>query len=760
MKPTLITSAILAAFVWQSTATPSPKYWDEDFSYTHQLLSVDGDIKQQDQDVFKAANVQILSWDDAYNKARALVQSMSIEQKVNITTGIGWTTGSCVGNSGRTTNPDFPELCLQDSPLGIRYADGVSSGVAGVNAAASFDKEGIRRRGEYMASEFRAKGINAQLGPSMNMMRAPQGGRNWEAFGEDPYLVGVAAAETIRGIQSQGVMAVAKHLIGNEQETNRQLHSVHIDERTMHEVYLWPFARSVEADVASVMCSYNKINGVYACESDYAINHLLKGQLGFKGYVQSDWSATHSTVDSANNGLDMTMPGDITFNSGDSYFGKNLTKAVKMGSVREERVTDMAMRIVAAWYKLGQDQGFPQPNFDSFRPERGMHLDVQGNHKREIRQMGAASTVLLKNQDNILPLSSSQIKKLSIIGSDAGPNPNGLNCEDHGCANGHLAQGWGSGTANYPYLITPLDGIKQRAGNSMTITELLSDTDIGAAKKLASEADIAMVFVNANSGEEFITVEGHKGDRNHLNLWHDGDRLIEAVAEVNKNTIVVVHSVGPVLMENWVKHPHIKAVVWPGLPGQESGNSLADILFGDVNPSGRLPYTIARKLEDYPAKISNEMNFHYSEGIDVGYRWFDRHGIDPLFEFGYGLSYTQFEYTDAQVNVVHGDSQDPNVEVSANVMIKNIGQFDGAEIPQVYLSFPSVAENSPQLLRGFEKVFVPKGGQAPAVFTLKKTELSYFDVNTHKWVVPKGEFVLHIGSSSRNIKHTQSFTLN
>ncbi|CEP14528.1 hypothetical protein [Parasitella parasitica] len=754
MRHILVASTIVAAFVCHATAKPSPL--DQDFSYTHQLLSAN---EEQEQNINQANHVPMLSWDDAYVKARALVQAMSIEQKVNITTGLGWTVGPCVGNSGRTTGPDFPELCLQDSPLGARYADGVSSGVAGINAAASFDKEAIRRRGEYMGSEFRAKGINAQLGPSMNMMRAPQGGRNWEAFGEDPYLVGVAAVETIRGIQSQGVMAVAKHLIGNEQETNRQLHSVHIDEKTMHEVYLWPFARSVEADVASIMCSYNKINGVYACESDYAINHLLKGQLGFRGFVQSDWSATHSTEDSANGGLDMTMPGDITFNSGDSYFGKNLTRAVKAGTVHEDRVTDMATRIVAAWYKLGQDQGFPQPNFDSFRPERGLHLDVQGDHKREIRQLGAASTVLLKNNDNILPLSSSQTRTLSIIGADAGPNPKGLNCEDHGCNDGSLAQGWGSGTANYPYLITPLEGIKHRAGNRMTITELLSDTDIATAKKLASEADIALVFVNANSGEEFITVEGHKGDRNHLNIWHDGDKLIEAVAEANNNTIVVVHSVGPVLMP-WLNHPHIKAVVWPGLPGQESGNSLADVLFGDVNPSARLPYTIAQKLQDYPAKISNDMSFHYTEGVHVGYRWFDKQSIDPLFEFGYGLSYTRFEYVDPRVVVVHGDSQDPNVEVAANIMIRNVGQFDGAEIPQVYLSFPSIAEQPPQVLRGFEKVFVAKGSQAPAVFTLKKTDLSYFDTNTHKWVVPKGEFVLHIGSSSRNIKHSLSFTLN
>lgn len=208
MRPILITSAILTAFVCHSTAKPSPNYLDEDFSYTHQLLSSANEgFKEQEQNLFEA-NVQILSWDDAYNKARTLVQSMSIEQKVNITTGVGWMAGPCVGNSGRTTGPDFPELCLQDSPLGARFADGVSSGVAGINAAASFDKEAIRRRGEYMGSEFRAKGINAQLGPSMNMMRAPQGGRNWEAFGEDPYLVGVAAVETIQGIQSKGVVSI------------------------------------------------------------------------------------------------------------------------------------------------------------------------------------------------------------------------------------------------------------------------------------------------------------------------------------------------------------------------------------------------------------------------------------------------------------------------------------------------------------------------------------------------------------------------
>ncbi|KAG1442943.1 hypothetical protein G6F56_010857 [Rhizopus delemar] len=291
-------------------------------------------------------------------------------------------------------------------------------------------------------------------------------------------------------------------------------------------MYLWPFARSVEAEVASVMCGYNKINGIWSCESDYALNKLLKGQLGFRGFVQSDWSATHSTVDSVKHGLDMTMPGDITFHSNDSYFGSNLTKAVKAGEIDESRVTDMVTRIAAAWYKVGQDENFPKVNFDSFRTTEGEHLDVQSNHKIDIRRMGAASTVLLKNQDNILPLRETSVRKVAIIGSDAGPNVDGINCEDHGCNKGTLAQGWGSGTAYFPYLITPGEGIRSRIGNNIDIVEYYKDDDYETASKIAADADVAIVFVNADSGEEFITVEGNKGDRNHLGLWNYGESLV------------------------------------------------------------------------------------------------------------------------------------------------------------------------------------------------------------------------------------------
>lgn len=242
-----------------------------------------------------------------------------------------------------------------------------------------------------------------------------------ESGGEDPFLTGVVAAETIKGIQSEGVIATAKHYLLNDQELNRNTGSSDADERTLHEIYLWPYARSVEAGVASVMCSYNLVNGTYACENDHILNTLLKEELGFKGFVQSDWGATHSTVASVNGGLDMTMPGDITLGSGGSYFGANLTKAVNDDKVKEDRVTDMAMRIVASWYKLGQDKNFPETTISSFKREEAKYVNVQGDHKKLIREMGAASSVLLKNS-GILPLSD-KVKSVALIGSNikAGP---------------------------------------------------------------------------------------------------------------------------------------------------------------------------------------------------------------------------------------------------------------------------------------------------------------------------------------------------
>jgi beta-glucosidase len=369
------------------------------------------------------ASVNVLSWDAAYAKAKILVDKMSLEQKVNITTGVGWMKGLCVGNTYGTTNPDFPSLCLEDAPLGMRFADNITSGVAGLNAASSFDRAAIYARGVYMGQEYYGKGVNVQLGPCMNMMRSPEGGRGWESGGEDPYLTGVLSAETIKGVQSQGVISTAKHYVLNDQELNRSTSSSDADDRTLHEVYLWPFARSVEAGVGSIMCSYNMINGTYACEDDYTLNTVLKGQLGFRGFVQSDWWATHSTAPAVNGGLDMSMPGDIAIDSGaPSYFGQNLTDAVKNHQVSEERATDMAMRVVAAWYKVGQDKKFPKTTINAFHRSMAPFVNVQADHGKLVRELGAASTVLLKNTEGVLPLSKST-KTIALVGSDIKVNP-------------------------------------------------------------------------------------------------------------------------------------------------------------------------------------------------------------------------------------------------------------------------------------------------------------------------------------------------
>ncbi|KAI7895405.1 glycoside hydrolase superfamily [Mucor mucedo] len=710
-------------------------------------------------------HANVLSWDEAYIKAALLVDQMSLDQKVAITTGRGWANGPCGGNTYPISSPHFPSLCLQDGPLGVRGANNVTSGVAGINAAASFDKMAIRARADYLGKEFRGKGIHVQLGPAVNMMRSPKSGRAWEGSGEDPYLAGIVAAESIKGVQAHGVIANVKHYILNDQELNRMTSSSEIDARTLHEIHLWPFARSVEAGVGSVMCSFNKISGIHACENDYLLNTVLKGELGFKGFVVSDWWATHSTVQAANGGLDMTMPGDITLptsidkpGSSDSYFGKNLTDAVIQKDVSESRATDMAMRIVASWYKMHQDENFPQTQL-SFDQRNSPFVNVQENHRILVREMGAASNVLLKNLNFTLPIVPSQVKSIAVIGSDAGPPPNGINtCFLNYCSNGTLAQGWGSGTADFPYLIDPLQGLREVFGDAK-IKSTLNDWDLHQAAEIAKDADFAFVFSNADSGEGLL---GIYGDRKNLSLWQNGDNLIKAVADANSNTIVVIHSVGPVLMP-WIDHPNIKAVLWPGLPGQVSGHSLADIVTGKVNPSGRLPYTIAKREEDYNVDIDLDQVVEYSERLLMGYKWFDHAGIEPLFPFGYGLSYTSFDYDDLKVKtrVFYNDDAKKIVSdaiVRASINVRNCGTYDGAEIVQAYLSFPKSANSPPQQLRGFEKIFLQKGQNATVEFDLRKTELSIWDVSTSTWVIPAGEFAIGIGASSRDIRMSIGFT--
>ncbi|KAJ7477444.1 glycoside hydrolase superfamily [Mycena latifolia] len=796
-------------------------------------------------------------WKSAVQKATQVVAGLTVEEKVNVTTGVD-VLGPCLGNTGEIPRIGWKGLCLHDSPLGVRLAKFASAFPAGINAAATWDLDLIKARGTAMGQEHRGKGVNVALGPMTNLGRQAAAGRNWEGFGGDPFLAGGATAVTIEGYQSVGVIATVKHYIANEQEHYRggssaaQISSANIDDRTMHEVYLWPFAEAVKVGVGSVMCSYNKINQTQACQNSKLINGILKEELGFQGFIMSDWAAMINGVQPALAGLDMNMPGFIGYGVGEqsapdpskatnSYWGAALVEMVRNGSVPEARLDDMVIRTLAAWYKMGQDRDYPDVDLNHdecgslpfplslsivtpwvtraqgllasyFRPCGYPYTNVQADHFKLIREIGAASTILLKNMHSALPLAVKNIKRIGIFGSDAGPNPDGPNsCSDRGCNRGTLAMGWGSGTADFPYLIDPLSAITahvQSIDPTVVIESVLSDSNLAQVTAVASLADTCLVFVNADSGEAYITVEGNTGDRNDLNFWHNGDALVAATAAVCANTIVVQHVVGPVLMESWIDHPNVTAVLHAGLPGQESGNALVDVLFADgsqaTNPSGRLPYTIARQREDYPADIlySSDMQtpqITYEEALNIDYRWFDAKGISPRFEFGFGLSYTTFAYSGLAVSV---RSTGPNATISASASVptsfsvpantttaraplaspssvgdiggpavlyeeilavsfrvQNTGELAGNEVSQLYLGFPAAYGEPPKVLRGFARTMLGRGQSKTVTIPLRRKDVSVWDVVSQQWELAKGIFSVMIGSSSRAIHLEGTFQL-
>jgi beta-glucosidase len=457
--------------------------------------------------------------------------------------------------------------------------------------------------------------------------------------------------------------------------------SSNIDDKTLHELYLWPFADAVRAGTGSIMCSYNKVNNSQACQNSYLQNYILKGELGFQGFIMSDWDAQHSGVASTFAGLDMTMPGDTDFNSGKSFWGTNFTLSVLNGTVPEWRLDDAVTRIMAAYYYVGRDTKRVPVNFNSWARETygdlhfygktgygliNQHVDVRADHFREIRRSAAMSTVLLKN-NGVLPLKGTE-KWTAVFGSDAGDAAYGTNgCPDHGCDNGTLAMGWGSGTSDFPYLVTPLDSIKSTvAQNGGVVQSVTDDWAYSQVMAMAKQATVSIVFVNADSGEGYITVDGNAGDRNNLTLWHDGDALIRNVSANCNNTIVVVHSVGPVLVNSFYDSPNVTAILWAGLPGQESGNAIADILYGRYNPGGKLPFTIGSNAAEYgpnliyePTNGSNSPQDNFEEGVFIDYRAFDKKNITPIYEFGFGLTYTTFSYSNIKVNKVSNGSYTP-----------------------------------------------------------------------------------------------------
>ena len=565
-----------------------------------------------------------MSWDEAHSKAESALSGLSLSEKVAIVTGIGWNAGgACVGNTAAVSSIGYPALCLQDGPLGIRFASSATAFTPSIQAAATWDLDLIRERGRFHAQEAKALGVHVLLGPVAGALgKIAEGGRNWEGWSPDPYFTGIAAAATIEEMQAVGVQATIKHYIANEQELNRETMSSNVDGTTMHELYLWPYYDAVHAGVTATMCSYNQLDGTWACENDEVLNTFLKEEMGYRGYVMTDWGAQHSTVEAALAGLDLSMPGS-NFNGGDVYWGPALESAVNGGQVPEERVDDMVSRILAAWYKVEQDGEYPSVDLDR---------DVQGSHAENVLACARDGIVLLKNEGGILPLSNPE--SIAVVGSAAVAGDHANNgCADKGCNDGAIGMGWGSGSVEYPYFSAPYDAINERASSSVDLSDS-DDTSQGAS--VASGKSVAIVFISANSGEGYIEVDGNAGDRKNLDPWNNGNDLVQAVAEANENVIVVVQSVGAIILSEIVDLPSVKAIVWSGLGSQETGNALVEVLWGDVSPSGKLVYTIAKSASDYNAQVvSGDDN--YSEGVLIDYRHFDSAGIEPEFEFGFGL---------------------------------------------------------------------------------------------------------------------------
>lgn len=748
-------------------------------------------------------------WADAYSKARKLVSQMTNEEKNNITYGHESTTTGCSGVTGSVPRLNFPGICFQDAGNGVRGVDMVNAYPAGIHTGASWNRDLAHSRAEHMGAEFRRKGANVALGPVVGPAgRVALGGRNWEGFGSDPYLSGALAAESVRGLQ-QNVIACVKHLIANEQETSRnspqllkdshnQSISSNVDDKTMHELYLWGFQDVVKAGAGSVMCSYNHINNSYGCQNSKVMNGLLKGELGFQGFVVSDWTGQHTGIASAMAGMDVAMP--------DSKYWENdtLAIAVKNGSMPNFRLEDMATRIIASWYRYAEipDPGHGIP-VSLLEPHK--LVDARDpKSKKVILQSAIEGHVLVKNTEGALPLKKPRF--LSLFGYDALPAslntaddsslggwamglqnaltyPNGSSVNNNtekymflsstdptfrgpGVAfNGTLFTGGGSGASTPSYIDAPLHAFQRQAYDDDTFLAW----DLVSLDPLVNPAsDSCVVFINEAASEGW--------DRPYL-ADPSSDRLVKNVAAKCSNTMVVIHNAGIRLVDEWIENPNITAVLYAHLPGQDSGRALVEVMYGKQSPSGRLPYTVARKESDYGSLlepvISSGTNDGYypqsnfSEGVYIDYKAFIQNNIQPRFEFGYGLTYSNFSYSDLELGVnsnanlhytppksasiiTEGGSEALwDVVASVNCTIENTGKVRAAEVVQLYVGIPGGPQ---KILRGFEKRSIDPGNKELVQFDLTRRDLSQWDVEKQVWGLQAGKYPIYVGKSVLDIQ--------
>jgi beta-glucosidase len=694
-----------------------------------------------------------------------LLGRMTTEEKATMLSGSGWMESAPIERLG------IPAIKMADGPMGVRSWAGSSaitnsvnnpaapvlstSFPSGVDMAATWDTDLVQREGQAIGQEVKALGRDMILGPTVNINRVPVWGRNFEGYGEDPFLAARLGVAYIKGVQGEGVIPSVKHFAANNEEFERHRIDAHVDDRTLHEIYLPAFKAAVqEAHVWTVMSAYNKLNGVHCAESATLLTDVLKKEFGFKGLVISDWGSTYSTAPTVNAGMDLEMPGGarmqawmataqpVAAGNGAGWLTADKVLAeVKAGNVAEATLDDNVGRILRVIFESGL--------FDHPHPGGG---EVDTPEQRAVALQGATEgIVLLKNAGSLLPLDARKIHSIAVIGPNAAVARTG---------------GGGSSLVRPKVAIAPLDGIKERAGGGVDVNYTLGvgmeredpaqDTPEVRAKLLkeaadaAAKADVAVVVVGRSS-----KLEGEGFDVKTMDLPAGQDELIEAVEQANPRTIVVLNTGDPVTVTKWIDRTPALLDMWYG--GQEGGRALAAVLFGDANPSGKLPVTFPKKFEDSPAYghyPGENLRVDYAEGIYVGYRYFDTKNVEPQFPFGFGLSYSTFAYSD--LKIVHRIEFAGNVHWAddiVSVKVKNSGTRDGAEVVQLYVhDGHSKIDRPVHELKGFERVELKAGETKTVQFILDRAALSYWSPEKKNWVAEPGMFEVQVGSSSRDIR--------
>ena len=686
-----------------------------------------------------------------------LISKLTIEEKSAMIHGVG------LFRTGNVDRLNIPSLKMSDGPIGVRNEfpddswipignsdDYVTYLPCSLALASTWNKELAYKSGQVLGCEARGRGKDVILGPGINIIRSPLCGRNFEYISEDPYFSGKMAAPFIKGVQENDVSVCVKHFAVNNQETERLNYEAIVDERTLNEIYLPAFETAVkEGNAYSVMSAYNMLFGYHCSHNKKLLQEILREEWGFDGVIISDWGAVHDTELAANAGLDIEM--NVTYNFDEYYFANPLINAVKQGKIKEEVIDEKIRRILELMYKI---------NVFSENRKCGAY-NVQ-EHRQVALDVARESIVLLKNENNFLPLKNKKIKKLAVIGKNADITH---------------SNGGGSAEIKALYEITPLLGLKMRLGGNTEvqyvqgygIDEEYSENLISEACRAAENADAVIIVgglkhteddlklgsngLDVEKSEEIkhrIDSEGY--DKSDLKLPYNQDELIKRVLKANKNTAVVILSGSPVDMSQWIDDAD--AVIQTWYNGMEGGRALAEIIFGDINPSGKLTVTFPKKLEDSPAhklgQFPGDKTVNYGEGIFVGYRYFKTYDVEPLFCFGHGLSYTDFKYENLNISV---DEKNDNVDIEVSFTITNIGGRAGKETAQIYVNDVNSSVERPELeLKEFTKVYLEAGESKDIKVKLNKKSLAFYSVDNKKWSIEKGMFNICIGSSVNDIR--------